>query len=210
MGKMTYTQQYVNYMHIAVIPAVTLARYIIVYVSASTSYVISLIHYLCHRNHILRWYRTSGSTHTIKVFWCWGQNIIGNIGQYHGCRCPGSWCHQGIISHGIDYKGWVDPCLLQLTHWGQVTRIYVSKLNIIASDNGLSPGQRQAIIWNNAGILSIGLLERNFSEILIEILIFSFKKMRLKMSSVKWRPFCLCLNVLRISHAYISQCWEVL
>ena len=36
-----------------------------------------------------------------------------------------------------------------------------------------------------------------FSEILIEIRTLSFKKMRLKVSSVKWRPFCLVLNVLR-------------
>ena len=36
----------------------------------------------------------------------------------------------------------------------------------------------------------------NFSEILIEIQTFSFEKMHLKMSSAKWRPFCLTLNVL--------------
>ena len=83
-----------------------------------------------------------------------------------------------------------------LTHWGQATHIWVSKLTIIASDNGLSPGRRQAIIWNNAGILSIGLFGTKFSEILIEILTFSLKKMRLKVSSAKWWPFCLGLNVL--------------
>ena len=54
-----------------------------------------------------------------------------------------------------------------LTHWGRATHICVSKLTIIASDNGLLPGRRQAIIWNNAGILSIGLLGTNFFEILI-------------------------------------------
>ena len=84
-----------------------------------------------------------------------------------------------------------------LTHWGRATHIYVSKLTIIASDNGLSPGRRQAIIWNNDGILWIGLLGTKFSEISIEILTFSFKKMRLKVSSAKWRPFCLGLNVLK-------------
>ena len=73
--------------------------------------------------------------------------------------------------------------------------ICVSK-QIIVSDYGLSPGRRQAIIWTNAGILSIGPLETNFSEILIEIYIFSFKKMHLKISSEKWRPSCLSLNVL--------------
>ena len=60
------------------------------------------------------------------------------------------------------------------THWGQVTHICVSKLTIIGPDNGLPPDRRQAIIWTNAGILLIGLLGTNFSEILIEILTFSF------------------------------------
>ena len=74
--------------------------------------------------------------------------------------------------------------------------IYVSKLIIIGSDNGLSPEQRQAIIWTNAGILSIGTLGTNFSEILCKIHTFSFKKMHLNTSSAKWRPFCLGLSVL--------------
>ena len=39
------------------------------------------------------------------------------------------------------------------THWGRVTHICVSKLVIIGSDNGLSPDQRQAIIWTNDGKL---------------------------------------------------------
>ena len=66
-----------------------------------------------------------------------------------------------------------------LTHWGRVTHIWVGKLTIIGSDNGLSPGRRQAIIWTNAGILLIGHLGTNFSEILIEINTFSFKKIDL-------------------------------
>ena len=36
----------------------------------------------------------------------------------------------------------------------------------IGSDNGLAPDRRQAIIWTNAGILLIGPLGTNFSEIL--------------------------------------------
>ena len=84
-----------------------------------------------------------------------------------------------------------------LTHWGRVAHICISNLTIIGSDNGLSPGRRQAIIWTQAGIFFIGLLGTNFSEILIEILTFSFKKMCLKVSSAKWRPFCLGLYVLK-------------
>ena len=83
-----------------------------------------------------------------------------------------------------------------LTHWGRMTHICVSKLTIIGSDNGLSPGRHQAIIWTNAEILLIGTLGTNFNEILIEIHTVSFKEMRLKMSSGKWRPFCLGLSVL--------------
>ena len=81
-----------------------------------------------------------------------------------------------------------------LTHWGRVTHICVSKITIICSDNGLSPGRRQAIIWTNAGILLNGLLRTNFSEILIGIQTISFKKLHLKTSSAKWRLFCLGLN----------------
>ena len=87
--------------------------------------------------------------------------------------------------------------LLTLTHRGR-THISISKINITGSDNGLSPGRRQAIVWTNAGILLIGPLGTNFSEILIEIYTFLFKKMQLKMSSAKWRPFCLSLTVLMV------------
>ena len=94
------------------------------------------------------------------------------------------WCH-GIWS-----------VLLHLTHWGRVTHICVFNLTIIGSDNGLSPSRRQAIIWTNDGILLIEPLGTKFSEILIAIQTFSFKKIYLKISSAKWRPSCLGLNVL--------------
>ena len=83
------------------------------------------------------------------------------------------------------------------THWGRATHICVGKLTIIGIDNGLSHGRRQAVIWTNAGILLIRSLGTNYSEILIGIRTFWFKKMRLKVSSGKWQPFCLGLNVLK-------------
>ena len=63
----------------------------------------------------------------------------------------------------------------------------------IGSSNGLAPERRQAITWTNAepvtwtnaGLLSIGPLGTNFSEIWIKIQKFSFTKMHLKMSSAK-------------------------
>ena len=57
-----------------------------------------------------------------------------------------------------------------------MTHICVGKLTIVASNNGLSPGRRKAIIWTSAIILLIGPLGTNLSEILIEIYIFSFRK----------------------------------
>ena len=92
-----------------------------------------------------------------------------------------------------------------LTHWDWVTHICISKLTTIGSDNGLSPGQCQAITWNSTGILSIRPLQANISEILIGIQTFSFKKIHLKMSSAKWHPFCLNLNVLRWLHRKCSR-----
>ena len=85
---------------------------------------------------------------------------------------------------------------LHLTHWGRATHICVSKLTIIGSDNGLSPGRRQAIIWTIVGILLIGTSGTNFNEILSETHTFSFKNISLKTPSAKWRPFCLGLNEL--------------
>ena len=81
-----------------------------------------------------------------------------------------------------------------------MTHICVSKLNIIGSHNGLSTGWRHAIIWTNARILLILPLRTKFNEVLIDSHIFSFKKIHFKMSSGKWRPFCLGLNVLELQY----------
>ena len=90
-----------------------------------------------------------------------------------------------------------------------MTHICVGKLIIIGSDNGLSPGRHQAIIWTNAALLSIGPLRTYFSENLFKIQQFLLKKLHVKMSSAKWRPSCLGLHVLiaegnRYIMAYIS------
>ena len=52
-----------------------------------------------------------------------------------------------------------------LTHLPPVPHMSVNWVSI-GSDNGLSPIQHQAIIQTNAGLLSIGPLGTNFSEIL--------------------------------------------
>ena len=58
------------------------------------------------------------------------------------------------------------------------------------SDKDLSPVLHQTITCTNTDLLYSGPPATNFSEISIKILQFSFKKMNLKMSSGKWRPFC--------------------
>ena len=114
------------------------------------------------------------------------------------CWFPVLWCHNekqslwlllwiSLGSNGINpaIRGQNNNITrtLLLTHWGRVTHKCVSKLTITGLDNGLSPGRRQAIIWTNVGILLIWPLGTNFSEILIEIYTFSFKKIHLKMLS---------------------------
>ena len=85
---------------------------------------------------------------------------------------------------------------IALTHRDRVTHICIGELTIIGVDNGLSPGRRQTIILTSAGILLIGRLGTNFSEILIAIETFSEKKMHLKMSSGRCRPSCIGLNLM--------------
>ena len=72
----------------------------------------------------------------------------------------------------------------------------LTKLTIIGSDNGLSYGRRQAIIWTSGWMLLIGSLGININGIWREIHAFSLKNMHLKNPSAKWRPFCLGLSVL--------------
>ena len=91
---------------------------------------------------------------------------------------------------------WSLPGLQHINSLRPSDALCVSKLTIIGSDNGLSPGRHQAIIWTNAGILLIRTLGRNSSEILGKIHSISGKKMHLNMSSAKGCVFSLCLNEL--------------
>ena len=49
----------------------------------------------------------------------------------------------------------------------------------MGSDNGSLPDQRQAIICTNGGILLIGTIGRNFSEIWIKMQQSSYEKMNM-------------------------------
>ena len=129
-----------------------------------------------------------------------GKQFTSKIHRREGC-----WTNDDVLSNGVlgtklnkiiikisiffghknssEYVGNLVQASI-LTHWGRVAHICVGNLTINGSDNGLSPGRRQSIIWTNTGILLIGPLGTNFSEISIAILAFSFKKMCLKVLSV--------------------------
>ena len=82
----------------------------------------------------------------------------------------------------------------------EVTPTCVCNLTIICLDNGLPPGWRLAIIWTNSKILLNGPLGVNISDISKEIPTFLFTKMRLKVSSAKWWPFCRSLHMSNKYH----------
>ena len=73
----------------------------------------------------------------------------------------------------------------------------ITELTIICSDNGLSPDRRQVIIWTNVEVLLTGLLETNFSEILIAILTYIFIQENVfdsvvfEMAAILSRPQCV-------------------
>ena len=114
--------------------------------------MLSTLQVLCERNPLL----TSGSPQKGSVIQNFGDSVDVNQNQLLNKQSRG-----------------------MLTHWGRVMHICIGKLATIGSDNGLSPDRRQAIIWTIAEILLIRPLGTNFIEILIKILPFSFKKMRL-------------------------------
>ena len=86
---------------------------------------------------------------------------------YDNKLCFTSWMSVGnTLSYKTTETAWIE-----LTHWRQVMHI-----SIIGSDNGLSPGRRQAIIWTNDGILLTEPLGTNFSEIFIKLINFHPRK----------------------------------
>ena len=84
--------------------------------------------------------------------------------------------------------------------------ICVDYITIIGIGNGLPPGCHQAITCSNAGILLIGLLATNVSEILIKIHTFPFKK--IPFQNVVWKMAAFCPQCVKLlSHSYPVICW---
>ena len=87
----------------------------------------------------------------------------------------------------------------RLTHWGRVMHIWVSKHTNNGSDNGSSPGRRQAIIWTNAGILLMG----PFGILNIFIKKDAFQNVVWKMAAISSGPQCVDFNDLRMTSSSI-------
>ena len=70
------------------------------------------------------------------------------------------------ISVSLIWNGHISHILLKLIETGwRIYDICVNELNSIGSDDVLSSGRRQAIVWTNAGILLIGPLGTKLSAI---------------------------------------------
>ena len=111
--------------------------------------------------------------HTVScntyVDWVWVIDLFGNGSNV-------SSLHNDAYLELIPYRYKNNHNNIHLTHWGRVTHRFVSKLTTIGSDNGLSPWRRQAIIRTNAWISLLSPFGTNFSEIVLEMYTFQFKK----------------------------------
>ena len=97
---------------------------------------------------------------------------------------------------------------ISVIYWDRVTHICVGNLNIIGSNNGLSPGRRQAIIWTNAGILLIRPLGTNIQWNLDRNSYIFIQEKAFKTSSGKRRPFCPGRNVFLIRIIDLHNRWS--
>ena len=103
----------------------------------------------------------------------------------------------GMSSPGLRVKE-VLYVYSQLTHWGRVTHISISKLTSISSNNGLTPTSYLNQWWN---VVNWNKLQWNLKQ---NSYIF-IQENAFEMSSEKWRSFCLDLNVLSVYAARPSH-----
>ena len=103
--------------------------------------------------------------------------------------------HSPAAATPVKYEHDLNDITGILTHWGRVTHICVDKLTIIGSNNGLSPGWRQAIIWSNARILFIRPFGTNLSEIALNWYIFiqenAFENVIRELATILSGPQCV-------------------
>ena len=115
---------------------------------------------------------------------CLGHNVLNTF------KMMKSWVW--LYIHYLTYvHHWINACITNGTTW--------FTWSFILSEPMLNYCY---FIWTNAGILLIGTLGANFSEIWIKL----FEKKGLKMI-VNWPPFCLGLNVLNTFKMMKSWVW---
>ena len=81
----------------------------------------------------------------------------------------------------FNFHSLISPSAAYMRHWIGSALVQIIACRLF----GAEPLSKPML-----GLLFIGPSGTNFSEILIKIQIFSFRKMRLKISSAKWRQFC--------------------
>ena len=99
--------------------------------------------------------------------------------------------------HGIEWSSPTYHYEMYSNHWGRVTHISVNNITNIGSNDGLSSGRHQAIIWTKFGILLIGPLGTNFSTILIEI--YTLSSNESAFGNVLWKMASILVSA--------SMCW---
>ena len=83
--------------------------------------------------------------HCIEVFSLYILALAPKSYVYHPCKlCVLFALIKNMVSIGMHVS--LNDFMTPLTHWGRVTHTCISKITIIGSDNGLLPGQHQAII----------------------------------------------------------------
>ena len=90
-----------------------------------------------------------------KPILCWSTFFLPSVGGQNPMQFDQ--CNSYTIHSTNMHMG-----LALLFLWGRMTHICVSVLTIIGSDNDLSPGRYQSIIWTDVGILSIGTIGASF------------------------------------------------
>ena len=103
------------------------------------------------------------------------------------------------------------PLKTKLTHWGQETHICVDNLTMIGSDNGLSPGRRQAIIriqcWNIVNWKLRNILQWNINRnVYIFIEENAFESVVRKMAATLSQSHCV--NFLSKKGHICLFCWN--
>ena len=153
---------------------------------------------------LLQWYQ---KWENLPTTWAAGRSASQEIGKRSGPHLNTKTVFPGMGIPMLKIRQWGDRLIFNSLR----THICVNKLTIIGSDNGLSPGQCQAIIWTNAGIVLIWTSGTNFSEIFkrnscIFIHENAFENVICEMAAILSWPRCVYtgIPILVRRHLYIE------